>query len=586
MAGGLMNLVAVGNANIFLTGEPTKTFFKVTYSKYTNFGLQKFRVDFKGTRDLRLTEPSTFLFKMPRYADLLMDTYLVMTLPDIWSPVYPPINEIMQDGNVVNRGINTNNKWVPYEFRWIEDVGARMIQEIEIRCGSFVLARYTGDFLSAMVDRDFSESKKAAFNTMTGNIKELNNPALAYMRENNYPNVFYNEQNPPINGLEPSIRGQNLYVPLNAWFTLDSRCAFPLVALQYNELEISVTLRPIQELFQVRDPFDWEDDHFYPYVKPDFNQDRFQMYRFLQGPKKQHIVVAMDESGNYPSETNNYPVNYGSSNKDAYDFQINTWNADVHLLSTYAFLSKEERQRFAEEDQTYLVKEVHRYVYDNIHGTKKVKLENSTGMVSDWMWYFQRNDVNMRNEWSNYSNWPYKTLPSDIRPPPRALLLNPKDKNGVAYNTGIYISGDYSVENHKHIMTTMGIILDGKYRENTLPRGVFDYIEKYSRTNGFAQEGLYCYQFCLDTNPRTYQPCGAINLGKFKTIELEFQTHVPEIDRLSSNYEIQCNADGEVVAVGKSNWRLFEYTYNLVIFEERYNMLTFNAGNCGMLYAR
>ena len=90
----------------------------------------------------------------------------------------------------------------------------------------------------------------------------------------------------------------------------------------------------------------------------------------------------------------------------------------------------------------------------------------------------------------------------------------------------------------------------------------------------------------MDTNPRTYQPCGAINLGKFKTIELEFQTHVPEIDRLSSNYEIQCNADGEVVAVGKSNWRLFEYTYNLVIFEERYNMLTFNGGNCGMLYAR
>ena len=91
MAGGLLNIVAVGNNNLILTGNPSKTFFKVTYSKYTNFGLQKFRIDYSGLRELRLTEPSVFSFKIPRYADLLMDTYLVVTLPDIWSPVYPPI---------------------------------------------------------------------------------------------------------------------------------------------------------------------------------------------------------------------------------------------------------------------------------------------------------------------------------------------------------------------------------------------------------------------------------------------------------------------------------------------------------------
>jgi hypothetical protein len=78
MAGGLLNIISVGENNVFLTGNPTKTFFKVVYSKYTNFGLQKFRVDYDGQRDLRLTEPSTFTFKIPRNADLLMDTYLVV----------------------------------------------------------------------------------------------------------------------------------------------------------------------------------------------------------------------------------------------------------------------------------------------------------------------------------------------------------------------------------------------------------------------------------------------------------------------------------------------------------------------------
>jgi hypothetical protein len=44
MAGGLLNLISMGNNNIILNGNPTKTFFKVVYSKYTNFGLQKIRL--------------------------------------------------------------------------------------------------------------------------------------------------------------------------------------------------------------------------------------------------------------------------------------------------------------------------------------------------------------------------------------------------------------------------------------------------------------------------------------------------------------------------------------------------------------
>jgi hypothetical protein len=177
-------------------------------------------------------------------------------------------------------------------------------------------------------------------------------------------------------------------------------------------------------------------------------------------------------------------------------------------------------------------------------------------------------------------------MPGDVDAPPQALLLHPKDDNNISYNTGFFISGNFVAENQKEIMESMGILLDGKYREKTLPSGVFDYIEKYTRTNGFAKEGIYCYQFCLDSNPRTYQPSGAINLGKFKNIELEFITYVPVVDKVNSNYQIMCNSDGDPIGVNKSNWRLFEYTYNLVVFEERYNILSVIGGNCGMMYAR
>jgi len=88
MVGGLLNLIAVGPEDVILIGNPTKSFFKRVYAKYTNFGLQRFRIDMEGNKEMQISEASTFKFKVPRYADLLMDTYFVITLPNIWSPIY------------------------------------------------------------------------------------------------------------------------------------------------------------------------------------------------------------------------------------------------------------------------------------------------------------------------------------------------------------------------------------------------------------------------------------------------------------------------------------------------------------------
>lgn len=574
MAGGLFNIVSVGNANVILTGNPTKTFFRCVYSKYTNFGLQKFRIDYEGLRELRLTDSSTFTFKIPRYAELLMDTYLVVSLPDIWSPIYPPVRPVSV-GDLSGNAINNNGQWAPYEFKWIENLGSLMIQEVTITCGNLTLQKYSGEYLAALVERDFNAEKKSLYNAMTGNIPELNSPANCFYRDDTYPSAFYTA-NPA--GAEPSIRGRTLYIPINTWFTLDSRCAFPLVSLQYNELVITVTMRPIQELFCVRDVFDAENN--YPYIQPNFTRQEFQMYRFLQTPPTINIAQS----------------DYGNKNS--------TWKSDVHLISTYCFLSKEERELFAAQEQVYLVKDVYEYKFNDVTGSKKVKLLNSNGMISNWMWFFRRNDAYLRNQWSNYTNWPYKSIPKNIDIAPQTSAYQSWNgefygpaKNPPLYqsltqgtNTGYYVSGDYSSDNHKAILETMGVVLNGEYRENILTRGVYDYIEKYTRTQGFAKEGLYCYNFCLNTSPFEYQPSGAINMSKFKSIELEITTYTPSLTTLDLSNNIQygfiCDASGNVIGVRKQNWKLFDYTYDMVLFEERYNVLTIIGGNCGMLYAR
>ena len=132
----------------------------------------------------------------------------------------------------------------------------------------------------------------------------------------------------------------------------------------------------------------------------------------------------------------------------------------------------------------------------------------------------------------------------------------------------------------------MGIQLDGSYRENMLTRGIYDYIEKYTRTKGSAKEGVYCYNFCLDTSPFEYQPSGAINLSKFKNIELDITTYVPPIDPINSRFDVICDGEGNAIGFRKENWRLYDYNYNMTLYEERYNVLSFIGGSCGMLHSR
>jgi len=558
MPGGLMQLVAEGQQNIILNGNPSKTFFKSAYSKYTNFGMQKFRVDFEGSKTLRLSESSYFTFKIPRYADLLMDCYLSIDIPNIWSPIIPPNADSTSNSF-------TNGQWVPYEFRWIEYLGAQMISSIEITCGGQTLQQFSGAYLVAMAQRDFSADKLALFQQMVGNVPELCDPANSGSRVNAYPNSYYTT-NPA--GAEPSIRGRTLYVPLNAWFNLKSQMAFPLISLQYNELSVNVTMRPIQELFQIRDVFDVTNN--FPYIAPNFNQYYMQFYRFLQTPPDIELGV-----GSYVDTRS-------------------IWNADINLNCTYCFLSNEESRIFALQEQKYLFKQVRQQNFYNVTGPNKVVLD-SMGMVSSWMFYFQRSDVNLRNEWSNYTNWPYSYIPNDLSQAPTDGSYNITVGNsiqsigpGVNTNgslTGWMITGAYNFENVAEILVSMGILLDGSYRENVQPAGVFNYIEKYTRTSGNAPTGLYVYNFCIHSSYLDLQPSGAINMSRFSTVELETLTIVPPLDPYAQSLVICDPQSGAIVGINKPTWRIYDYNFDLTLFEERYNMVTFIGGNCGLMYA-
>ena len=563
MTGGLMNLVAYGSENLLFNGNPKKTFFKATYQKYSNFGLQRFRIDYEGSKDLNTKTSTTLNFKIPRYAEMLYDTYFVITLPNIYSPFY----NYAAEGE--NPEIKNGHHFAPYEFRWIEEVGTHMIDEIEIYSGGVSLSKYSGEYLNCMKERDFDDTKKKLWNRMTGNIKELNDPGNTYGNINSYPNTQWSTDNLDI---EPSIRGRQLFIPIDAFFCESSKMALPLVALQYQEINIKIQLKPIMDLYTINNVDEIPGNNGLSYrMRPNKNTLHNELWRFLQPPKD--ITATTSE----------------------YNTNINSWKADPHLIGTYIFLGQAERRIMAAQEHNILIKQVYTYDYLDTNGSRIVEIE-SKDMVSNYMWRFRRNDAYLRNEWSNYTNWPYNNIiPQTLQEFNISSIPNPSN---------YYITGNIGNEelaaaaaaegrvfsqhpiNLKDIMTDLGITMDGVYRETVLPSGVFEYMEKYMRSTGGAKDGLYLYNFCLDSNKRTYQPSGAMNVNKFKKVFFEFNTIEPPLDLSGNNIEYICDLSGNAIGFRKTVAQLNEYSYDLRIFEERYNIMVFQAGRVGLMHAR
>ena len=581
MGGGLLNLVSEGNKNIFLNGNPKKTFFSTKFKKYTNFGMEKLRLDVQGSRTLNMTTTSQFIFNVRNYGDLLMDTYFVLTLPNIWSPIVeilPPPNNWVDISNIY-----CNNCWSfygrdyafsrfmrniwPYEFKWIENLGSQLIKRVRYLIGGVVIQEFTGDYLLNLVRRDFSEEKRELFDEMTGNTKELNDPANYGGRSNNYPNSIYNEgwQFGP----EPSIRGRKIYVPLNIWSTLNSKLAFPLVSLSKQNLRIEITCRPIQELFVVRyiptrrilsqfneiiirinnslftpsdNDISWnsqiKEEYMEntqlvgQYIQANQNKNRYLFYRFVNPTISPPAGADPDDICGI--RIMNGTVSGTSIDANYFNSTQSIWNADAHLLCNYVFLSQDEREVFKNKKQQYLVKFVDERDYLGLQGSSIIRL-NNYGLVTSWMWFLQRSDVQVRNQWSNYTNWlsdelPFKSINNLTGDYTNAKL------NTLIYNIlGSQLSSRLGISSFSYVSlknfmyrwanSTFDISISNQnFDTSKLPTHFIAKLEEYIHENRISQEFIDNLHFSdFSNNGRHAEKLAAtIGFGLIDSITLDY----------------------------------------------------------------
>merc|ERR1712054_734269 len=237
MGGGLMQLVAYGAQDVYLTGNPQITFWKVTYRRYTNFAMESIEQTFNGQADFGRRVTCT----ISRNGDLAYRTYLQVTLPQI-------------DQSLTNNaptGVTNEPKDFGVYARWLDSPGEQLISQVEVEIGGQRIDRQYGDWMHIWNQLTLSKEQERGYYKMIGNTTQL-----TYVCDPDFANVDgpcsadgVRQVCAPRNALPETT----LYVPLQFWYCRNPGLALPLIALQYHEVKINIDLRPIDECLWATD---------------------------------------------------------------------------------------------------------------------------------------------------------------------------------------------------------------------------------------------------------------------------------------------------------------------------------------------
>jgi len=190
-----MQLVSYGAQDIYISGNPQITFWKVLYKRHTNFAIEAMRVNFTGSPVYGQRVVAT----VNRNADLVWKTYVEVTLPDT---VTAPNPDVTWSAGVQRR------------------LGYALLQQIEVEIGGQIIDRHYGEwlYLWETLTADFSQAYK--LDGLVGG--SLGGTSTGKTACQGRPNV--------------------LYIPLQFWFNRNPGLALPLIALQYHEVRFNITL--------------------------------------------------------------------------------------------------------------------------------------------------------------------------------------------------------------------------------------------------------------------------------------------------------------------------------------------------------
>lgn len=181
MAGGLMQLVAYGAQDVYLTGNPKVTFFQAVYKRHTNFAMENIEQTVNGTA----SNSGRVSVTIARNGDLVSDMYV----------------ELKAKGTI----IKTATAAGALDDCWAAE---RAIKDVELSVGGQRIDKHYQRWWRLYSELYLDESKKATWGKMTS----------------------------------PAVNGGQMFLPLIFFFNRNPGLALPLIALQYHEVRLDFDL--------------------------------------------------------------------------------------------------------------------------------------------------------------------------------------------------------------------------------------------------------------------------------------------------------------------------------------------------------
>ena len=214
MGGGLLQLVSYGAQDIYISGNPQITFWKVLFKRHTNFAMESIEVTFNGQADFNKRVTAI----INRNADLMFRTYIQVVLPAVQ--------------------LDANNNPTINRFRWLNYVGHRLIKTVELEVGGQRIDRQYGDWMQIWTQLTQDTGTVKALDEMVGNTHDLvlMKDRRGYALDVSCAGAELTNSCAPRSGTP----ARTLYIPLQFWFCRNPGLAIPLIALQYHEVRINV----------------------------------------------------------------------------------------------------------------------------------------------------------------------------------------------------------------------------------------------------------------------------------------------------------------------------------------------------------
>jgi hypothetical protein len=528
-SGGLMQLVSYGSEDLYLTGNPQVTFFKVVYQRHTNFAYEWIPQYFDPQNSFSTISAVQMDVRIKRDGDLIRDVALVIDLPAIYSTAEE-------------------------NFKWVENLGQVFVHHADFIIGAQRISRQYGQWLNIWSELIVDDALRPGYNELIGNVPAVFDPPI-YYGDINSTSV-------------PTIQKRRLRVPIHFWFTEHPGLAVPLIAVQYVEVRVEFEFRQLNDLFTIANPPISPDQLFNDPLTSPGNQVALRN-QLLQGGWNQQTVFWKFVNGlNVPT---------------------GQWNQNTFLDVKYAFLDNPERRIFAAAVSEYLITQPERLVFTGLSGGNNREQIDFFHPVKEMIWVFQRDDVFVRNQWSNYTTlpnsedfarWLELLKGSELA---TTLGLNPTPIGGIQLPSGLTVDQFVDFFNCTDIDKLwktdiiafdqyVNIFYYGKFifnqhdRQEQKPYFYYAYQEPYNAHTSTPDASKQIYNMSFADKPEMVQPSGTANFARFQKAEFQFQLK----DRTPKPAS-GCVATPEL--------------YDLYFYVRQINVLRFMNGLAGLVFA-